>query len=218
MGDAVETHHGTAIALGGQRGADPRRAGIGQVGPGAALPRAGADRAHRGARRCSSPTTASTSRARASGSMAEAPATIRGKLEVRGLGIVTVPCVASAELVLVADLDGAGADRAPSRSRAGGGAHGCAPAALAYRARSRPRRPSSCCWPWRSVQAVRKQCLTGNSTNPLRGGRTLVNFGRRKTAPLQNSGGNRRSSRQCSHRPRPQIPRHGTETEVGSNP
>lgn len=34
----------------------------------------------------------------------EAPATIRGKLEVRGLGIVTVPAVDSAELVLVADL------------------------------------------------------------------------------------------------------------------
>ncbi len=36
--------------------------------------------------------------------MAEAPATIRGKLEVRGLGIMTVPCIASAELVLVAEL------------------------------------------------------------------------------------------------------------------
>lgn len=35
---------------------------------------------------------------------AEAPATIRGKMEVRGLGIVTVPCTESAELVLVADL------------------------------------------------------------------------------------------------------------------
>jgi HPr kinase/phosphorylase len=34
----------------------------------------------------------------------EAPAAIRGKLEVRGLGIVTVPSVDSAELVLVADL------------------------------------------------------------------------------------------------------------------
>lgn len=35
---------------------------------------------------------------------AEAPATIRGKLEVRGLGILSVPLIASAELVLVADL------------------------------------------------------------------------------------------------------------------
>jgi HPr kinase/phosphorylase len=35
---------------------------------------------------------------------AESPATIRGKLEVRGLGIVTVPHVARAQLVLVADL------------------------------------------------------------------------------------------------------------------
>jgi len=34
----------------------------------------------------------------------EAPDTIRGKLEVRGLGIVTVPSVDSAELALVADL------------------------------------------------------------------------------------------------------------------
>jgi serine kinase of HPr protein (carbohydrate metabolism regulator) len=35
---------------------------------------------------------------------AGAPATIRGKLEVRGLGIMTVPCISSAELVLVAEL------------------------------------------------------------------------------------------------------------------
>jgi len=36
--------------------------------------------------------------------LAAAPATIRGKLEVRGLGILNVPTVESAELVLVADL------------------------------------------------------------------------------------------------------------------
>ncbi len=36
--------------------------------------------------------------------VAEAPATIRGKLEVRGLGIMSVPSTESAELVLVADL------------------------------------------------------------------------------------------------------------------
>jgi HPr kinase/phosphorylase len=35
---------------------------------------------------------------------AAAPATIRGKLEVRGLGIMTVPCISSARLVLVAEL------------------------------------------------------------------------------------------------------------------
>jgi serine kinase of HPr protein (carbohydrate metabolism regulator) len=36
--------------------------------------------------------------------VAEPPETIRGKIEVRGLGILTVPCVQSAEVVLVADL------------------------------------------------------------------------------------------------------------------
>jgi HPr kinase/phosphorylase len=35
---------------------------------------------------------------------AQAPATIRGKLEVRGLGIVTVPHVPRAEVKIVADL------------------------------------------------------------------------------------------------------------------
>ena len=35
---------------------------------------------------------------------AEAPATISGKLEVRGLGILTVPNLKSADLALVADL------------------------------------------------------------------------------------------------------------------
>lgn len=35
---------------------------------------------------------------------AQAPATIRGKLEVRGLGIVTVPHVPRAEVKVVADL------------------------------------------------------------------------------------------------------------------
>jgi serine kinase of HPr protein (carbohydrate metabolism regulator) len=40
--------------------------------------------------------------------LVEAPATLRGKLEVRGLGIVEVKSVAEAELVLVADLVGAG--------------------------------------------------------------------------------------------------------------
>lgn len=43
--------------------------------------------------------------ARAAGRLrATAPATIRGKLEVRGLGIVTVPFVESADLVLIAEL------------------------------------------------------------------------------------------------------------------
>ena len=38
----------------------------------------------------------------------EAPATIRGKLEVRGLGILSVPYAPSAELALIADLVAAG--------------------------------------------------------------------------------------------------------------
>jgi serine kinase of HPr protein (carbohydrate metabolism regulator) len=38
----------------------------------------------------------------------EAPAAIRGKLEVRGLGILSVPYAPSADLVLVADLVAAG--------------------------------------------------------------------------------------------------------------
>jgi serine kinase of HPr protein (carbohydrate metabolism regulator) len=35
---------------------------------------------------------------------ARAPATIRGKLEVRGVGIVTVPTAAAADVVLLVDL------------------------------------------------------------------------------------------------------------------
>ena len=38
--------------------------------------------------------------------LAEAPATIRGKLEVRGVGIVEVKAVAEADLLLIADLVG----------------------------------------------------------------------------------------------------------------
>jgi serine kinase of HPr protein (carbohydrate metabolism regulator) len=50
-----------------------------------------------------------------------APATIRGRLEVRGLGILEVPGVDSADLVLVVDLTGAGPierlpDPAPRRT------------------------------------------------------------------------------------------------------
>jgi HPr kinase/phosphorylase len=36
--------------------------------------------------------------------MAEAPSAIRGKLEVRGLGVLSVPFTARAEVVLVADI------------------------------------------------------------------------------------------------------------------
>ena len=44
-----------------------------------------------------------------SGLRVAAPATIQGKLEVRGIGIVTVPYVETANLVLVADLVASGA-------------------------------------------------------------------------------------------------------------
>lgn len=43
-----------------------------------------------------------------SGIVASAPSTIRGKLEVRGLGILEVDAVAEADLVLIADLIGGG--------------------------------------------------------------------------------------------------------------
>jgi serine kinase of HPr protein (carbohydrate metabolism regulator) len=46
--------------------------------------------------------------------LVEAPPTLRGKLEVRGLGIVDMKTVADAELVLVADLVAAtGVERMP---------------------------------------------------------------------------------------------------------
>jgi serine kinase of HPr protein (carbohydrate metabolism regulator) len=103
LDDAVENHHGTAIALGGNAALIRGAPASGKsdlalrclaLAPTALIP---------------SPTllvaddrvqiTRSGERLKA-----EAPATIRGKLEVRGLGIMTVPCTAGAELVLVADL------------------------------------------------------------------------------------------------------------------
>lgn len=49
-----------------------------------------------------------------SGIVASAPSTIRGKLEVRGLGILEVDAVAEANLVLIADLvSGGGVERYP---------------------------------------------------------------------------------------------------------
>jgi HPr kinase/phosphorylase len=103
LGDAAETHHGTAIALAGNAVLIRGAPGSGKsdlalrclaLAPTALI---------------GSPTmlvaddrvTVTRNGERLT---AEAPATIRGKLEVRGLGIVTVPSVASADLVLVADL------------------------------------------------------------------------------------------------------------------
>jgi serine kinase of HPr protein (carbohydrate metabolism regulator) len=103
LGDAAETQHGTAIALAGNavliRGA-----------PGSGK----SDLALRCLALAPTALIASPAMLVADDRVVitrkgerltvEAPATIRGKLEVRGLGIVTVPCLASAELVLVADL------------------------------------------------------------------------------------------------------------------
>jgi HPr kinase/phosphorylase len=103
LGDASETHHGTAIALAANAVLIRGASGAGKSDL---------------ALRCLSlaPTALITTPAMLVADdrvvltrngerlTAEAPATIRGKLEVRGLGIVTVPSLASAELVLVADL------------------------------------------------------------------------------------------------------------------
>jgi HPr kinase/phosphorylase len=103
LGDATETHHGTAIALAGN-------AALIRGAPGAGK----SDLALRCLATAPTALIASPTTLVADDQvvitrtgqrlMAEAPATIRGKLEVRGLGIVTVPHLASAELVLVADL------------------------------------------------------------------------------------------------------------------
>ena len=103
MGDAAETHHGTAIALAGTAVLIRGASGSGK-----------SDLALRCLALAPTALTAVPAMLVADDYVtvtrtgdrlvAEAPATIRGKLEVRGLGIVTVPCQDSAELVLVADL------------------------------------------------------------------------------------------------------------------
>ncbi len=45
--------------------------------------------------------------------MADAPATIRGRIEARGAGILTVPAVGPVPLVLVVDLDAEAESRLP---------------------------------------------------------------------------------------------------------
>ena len=103
MDDAAENLHGTAIALGGNAALIRGAPGSGKsdlalrclaVAPTALIP-------------CPTVLVADDRvdvRRKGERLVAEAPATIRGKLEVRGLGILSVPCTGSAELVLVADL------------------------------------------------------------------------------------------------------------------
>jgi serine kinase of HPr protein (carbohydrate metabolism regulator) len=103
VGDAAETHHGTAIALAGTAVLIRGPSGSGK-----------SDLALRCLALAPTALTAVPAMLVADDYVtvtrtgdklvAEAPATIRGKLEVRGLGIVTVPCLDRAELVLVADL------------------------------------------------------------------------------------------------------------------
>ncbi len=103
MGDAAETHHGTVIALAGNAVLIRGASGSGK-----------SDLALRCLALAPTALTAGPAMLVADDYVtvtrtgdrliAEAPATIRGKLEVRGLGIVTVPCQESAELVLIADL------------------------------------------------------------------------------------------------------------------
>jgi len=103
LGDAAETHNGTAIALAGNAVLIRGASGAGK-----------SDLALRCLALAPTALTAGPAMLVADDYVTvtrtgerlicEAPATIRGKLEVRGLGIVTVPCAESAELVLVADL------------------------------------------------------------------------------------------------------------------
>jgi HPr kinase/phosphorylase len=103
LADAVENHHGTAIALGSHAVLIRGAPGSGKsdlalrclaMAPTALVPSpvmlVADDRVD---------ITRTASRLEAA-----APATIRGKLEVRGLGIMTVPSVERAALVLVAEL------------------------------------------------------------------------------------------------------------------
>ena len=103
MADALENVHATAIALGGNAALIRGAPGSGKsdlalrclaIAPTALIP-------------CPAALVADD-RVDLSRSgdriLAEAPAAIRGKLEVRGLGILSVPCTASAEVVLIADI------------------------------------------------------------------------------------------------------------------
>ena len=123
MGDGPDTHHGTAIAVSGRAALIVGPSGAGKsdlalrclaVAPTALIPAAAQlvadDRVI---------ISLAGGRLRVA-----APETIRGKLEVRGMGIFKVPYVASAELALVVDLVAPGAverlpDPLPTRSYLG---------------------------------------------------------------------------------------------------
>ena len=108
MGDGPDTHHGTAIAVSGRAALILGPSGAGKsdlalrclaVAPTALIPAAaqlvGDDRIV---------ISLAAGRLRVAGAES-----IYGKLEVRGWGIVTVPCVASADLALLVELVGPGA-------------------------------------------------------------------------------------------------------------
>ena len=123
MGDGPDTHHGTAIAVSGRAALIVGPSGAGKsdlalrclaVAPTALIPAAaqlvGDDRLI---------ISLAGGRLRVA-----APETICGMLEVRGMGILKVPYVASAELALVVDLVAPGAverfpDPLPTRSYLG---------------------------------------------------------------------------------------------------
>ena len=109
MGDAPNTtHHGTAVAIGARGALIVGASGAGKsdlalrglaLAPGPFLPEAAVlvadDRVH--------------IHRVAAGLRVSSPETIRGQLEVRGLGIVEVPFRASADLVLAVELVAPGA-------------------------------------------------------------------------------------------------------------
>jgi HPr kinase/phosphorylase len=103
LADGPENVHGTAIALGGNAALIRGAPGSGKsdlalrclaIAPTALIPCPAALVADDRVDLCRSGERI----------VAEAPATIRGKLEVRGLWVLSVSCIASAEIVLVADL------------------------------------------------------------------------------------------------------------------
>jgi HPr kinase/phosphorylase len=103
LGDAADTHHGTAIAVGGSAALIIGPSGAGKsdlalrclaIAPTELIPTP----AHLVA---DDRVVISFGEGKL---RAEAPEAIRGKLEVRGLGILDVPFVPSADLALIAEL------------------------------------------------------------------------------------------------------------------